>query len=648
MNAKIAAPFFYLFFAGIVELEAQKIESIDSLKSELSKPNIADTTTIHILLDLSMKYQGFQIDSAMAYAFASLRKSTEIDYTKGRADALLHIGRLKRDQDNVADALNQMFVALKLYREIGDQVQIANALNDISIIYANSGDFEKSLTYFKQALDIFRKTGDTKGESYALNNIGMIYQALNDKAKAKEYFIQSLAMKEKNNDLYGISRGYSNLGTLAEDDARWEEALSYYMKADSLFERTKDIPAQATNLLAIGRVKDKQGKTIEAVKHSLMALEKGKQVNALSIMSHASQLLASLEERNNNYKASLAYQKLYNQITDSLNNENHRANLEELKTKFNFEEKEREIALLKKDKELQQAVVERKNIITYALATGILFMLAILALVYYAYKTTKSRRDSLAVKNKEIEQQKNDLDKLNKEKDRFFSILSHDLRGPLGSLKGLSHLLTGHLDSLTPEELIEIRTRIDDSLDNLTDLINNILEWSIASSQKRKLKFDKINTVDLIKKNISLYKNIAESKGVTILHEAQDELYGYADYHAIDTVIRNLLSNSIKFSHTNKQVTIRAIKSSDKILISVKDQGIGIPLEKLNNLFSLNGNISQPGTHNEKGTGIGLTLCKELMKENRGDIFVTSKEGEGSEFIVSLPECQTQQVQLTS
>jgi signal transduction histidine kinase len=361
-------------------------------------------------------------------------------------------------------------------------------------------------------------------------------------------------------------------------------------------------------------------------------------------VANASQQLASLEEKRHNYKIALGYQKMYNQFADSLNNENHRANLEELKTKFDFDEKEREIALLKKDKELQQAVVQRKNIITYALAAGILFMLAILGLVYYAYQTTKSKRDSLAVKNKEIERQRNDLDKLNKEKDRFFSILSHDLRGPLGSLKGLSHLLTGHLDALTSQELNEIRTRIDTSLDNLTDLINNILEWSMTSSQRKKWHFDKINTVDLIEKNIKLYKTIAESKGVTIVHETQGALYGYADYHAIDTVIRNLLSNSIKFSHANKQVIIKATTSSDKILISVKDQGIGMPLEKLNNLFSLNGNISQPGTNNEKGSGIGLTLCKELIKENGGDIHVNSKLGEGSEFIVSFPEMEEQTV----
>ena len=126
--------------------------------------------------------------------------------------------------------------------------------------------------------------------------------------------------------------------------------------------------------------------------------------------------------------------------------------------------------------------MERKNITTYSLLGGILFMAIVSGLIYYAYYTVESKRRSLALKNKEIERQKNDLDKMNKEKDRFFSILSHDLRAPLSSLKGLSHLITSHGQSLTPEETTIVRNKIDTSLDNLTELVNNILEWSMTSS----------------------------------------------------------------------------------------------------------------------------------------------------------------------
>lgn len=626
---------FFLFQEALVL--GQKLKVIDSLKQELRKEH-ADTVIATTLLTISMNYQAFQPDSAMMYASNSLEKSLAIHYKRGHADALLQIARLKREQGNSAEALTGMFEALTLYREINDRVQMGHSLNDISIIYANDEDYQKSLEYFKQALDLFKQMKDDKGQSYALNNIGIIYQELGDQKKAKEYFILSLDIKKKHNDLYGIARGYTNLGTIAEDNKQWEEALTWYVKADSLYEATSDVQAQSSNFTAIARVKDAQGKMDQAKHYARIALEKGTSVNALSHMLRATKLLAELEERGRNYKVSLAYQKQYNQIADSLNDKNHRANLEELKTKFNFEEKEREIALLKKDKELQAAVVERKNILAYSLATGIFLLLIVLGLTFVAYRTAKSKKESLALKNSEIEQQRNDLDKLNREKDRFFSILSHDLRTPLNTLKGFSYLITQHVHAMTPQELQEMRTRIDMSLDNLTELINNILEWSIASSHKRKWTFDKINIAELIVKNISLYHTAAEHKEISLRYEANDNLYAYGDYQAIDTVIRNLLSNSIKFSYPKGEVLITAKRMGKSIAVAVKDHGMGISPDVQSKLFSLNEGITRPGTNNEKGSGLGLTLCKELITENMGDISVSSKPREGSEFIVTLQE----------
>jgi len=615
---------------------AQKAEKIERLKSDLTRAT-TDTAQIRILLTIAMTYEGYQMDSAMIYALKSLETSEKINDTKGRADAILHIGRLKRDQNKVVEALNHMFDALKLYREISDNVQIANSLNDISIIYANSGDFKNSLTYFQQALEIFRQTGDEKGESYALNNIGIIHQEMNDRASAKDYFLQSLNIKIKNKDLYGISRGYTNLGTIAESNNTWEEAMHYYEKADSIYVLTNDKQVQGQNYLAMARVKQNQGKFNEARKLALQGFEISKEIYDLLVMLSCSKFVAELDENAKNYKSSLFYQKIYNQTADSLNNKNHKATLEELKAKFNVEEKEREIALLKKDKELHEAMSRNSTLVTYALSGGIVLLLLISGLIYYAYRATKTARDSLATKNKEIEQQKNDLDKLNKEKDRFFSILSHDLRSPLNSLKGLSHLLVHHGDALTADESKDIKKKIDTSLDNLTDLINNILEWSMTTSQKKKWTFDKLNTTALIQKNISLYQQIAESKGVRLVHPFGDEVFGYADYQAIDTVIRNLLSNSIKFSHPNSDVTVKAAINGNTVLISVQDHGIGIPADLQEKLFTINSSATQAGTKNEKGTGIGLLLCKELMKENNGDITVKSRPGEGSEFFVSFP-----------
>jgi signal transduction histidine kinase len=635
---RYAAIFFVWLSISLLpaSLHAQKAEKIERLKSQLAQAT-SDTAEIGILLTLAMTYEGYQMDSAMAYALKTLEKSERAHYTKGRADAMLHIGRLKRDQSKEVEALKDMFDALKLYREIGDNVQIANSLNDISIIYANSGDYKNSLDYFRQALEIFRQMGDEKGESYALNNMGIIYQEMKDEASAKDYFIQSLNIKIKRKDLYGISRGYTNLGSIAENHEAWDEAMRYYEKADSIYQLTNDKQVQGPNYLAMARVKQREGKFAEARKLAVRAFEISKEINALATLSRCSLLIAELDEKAKNYKSSLAYQKIYNQLADSLNNKNHKATLEELKAKFNVGEKEREIVLLKKDKELHEAMARNNALVTYTLSGSIAFLLLIVGLIYYAYRTTKTARDTLANKNKEIEQQNDDLDKLNKDKDRFFSILSHDLRSPLNSLKGLSYLLFHHADSLSADETKDIKKKVDLSLDNLTELINNILEWSMTTSKKRMWTFDKLNTSTVIQKNIALYQSIAASKGVRLVHSQGEDIFGYADFQAIDTVMRNLISNSIKFSHPDSDITVKATSDGNTVLISVQDQGIGMPADIQEKLFTMSSAKTQTGTKNEKGTGIGLLLCKELMKENNGDIAVKSSPGEGSEFFVSFP-----------
>jgi len=618
-------------------LVAQKLREIDSLKQALHQ-HPQDTLRAYLLMEISMRYQASHYDSSVHYAATALDLSREIRYRRGEADALLHLGRLKRDSGHAADALTQMFDALKIYREINDFVQVANSLNDISIIYANSGDFKRSLDYFLQALDIFRQRRDERGESYALNNIGLIYQEMGDETKASDYFLQSLAIKKKHHDQYGMSRGYMNLGTMAEHHARWDEALAYFLKADSVAIAAGDHPAHGSNSMALARVMDAQGKTAEAIRYATVAAEQARQVSSISTLLSAIRMLAVQEEKRGRYHEALQYQKQSNTLADSLNTMSNNKNLEEMKAKFDVDEKEREIVLLKKDKELQQERLDRRNLLTYSLAGGIVLMLLVIGLLWFAYHTARTARNSLTLKNKEIQQQKDDLDKLNREKDRFFSILSHDLKGPLTSLRGFSYLVTEHLDTMTPEELQMMRTKIDSSLDGLTGLINNILEWSMTSSHKRKFVFDRIDTAELVRKNMMLYQTMAESKQVSMVFHPTDTCFGHADYHAIDTIVRNLLSNSIKFSHAGTAVHLTVSREDGMVLIGVKDEGIGIPPEILDKLFSLNENITQPGTHNEKGTGLGLTLCKELVKENRGDLRVTSKPGKGSEFTLYIPE----------
>ncbi|UII33217.1 tetratricopeptide repeat-containing sensor histidine kinase [Fulvivirga ulvae] len=616
-------------------VEAQEVSLIDSLRTKLEQ--VADTTRIDVLFILSMKYQHFKPDSAMYFAKQALKEAETVEYPKGQGDALISIGRLKRDKGNYSEALEDIFRSLKIYQSIADSIQIGNAFNDISIVYAYSGDYDKSLVYFEQALVIFQQTGNEKGVSQALNNIGLIYLEKNDLEKAEEYMLRSLSIKKKRNDLQDISSGYANLGSVMEQSGQKEKALHYYKQANDLFLQTNNKTGLASNYIAVARLELDVGNISQANNYALDALATAEEVDSKPFMEEASGLLVDIAEINEDYKAAFKYLKINSSMKDSLYNENNSRHLEELKAKFNEEENLREIALLKKDQEIQKANIRQKDILTYSLIVVIFLSLVILALVYVAYRVNKRKKEMLAFKNEKIRNQKEDLIRLNQDKDQLFSIISHDIKSPLNSLRGFSHLLINHIDKISQDEIKEMGSQINQSLENLNELLDNLLAWSTRQSGQAKLNIAEIELNELIGKNIALYNLTASFKQIRLVNDSEEHVVALADYNSVHTILRNLISNSLKFSYPNSEIVITAKQNKDYVSVTVKDDGVGMSEKVISKLFDLSKQKSQKGTSNEKGTGFGLVLCQQLVHENNGTIMVKSDVRMGSEFTFTLP-----------
>ncbi|MBL6447009.1 tetratricopeptide repeat-containing sensor histidine kinase [Fulvivirga sp. 29W222] len=618
-----------------VPIVAQDASLIDSLKVKLDQS--ADTAHIDILFLLSIKYQHFKPDSAMYFARQALKESQSIDYFKGQGDALISIGRLKRDKGNYSEALEDLFRSLKIYKSISDSSQIGNALNDISIVYAYSKDYDQSLVYFNEALDIFRKTGNEKGESQALNNIGLIYLEKNDLEQAETYMLRSLAIKKIRNDLPDISSGYANLGSIMAQAGEKEKALQYYLQANDLFLKTNNKTGLASNYIAVAGLELDAGNIEQANIYAQEALATAESIDSKPFIEESSALLVGIAEVKEDYNTAFKYLKINSAVRDSLYNETNSRHLEELKAKFNEEENLREIALLKKDQEIQKANIRQKDIFAYALIAVTFLSLIILALVYVAYRTNRKKREMLAFKNEKIRSQREDLRRLNQDKDQLFSIISHDIKGPLNSLRGFSHLLIHHVDKISPDEIREMGAQINQSLENLNELLDNLLAWSTRQSGQGKLRIEEININDLIHKNIELYSLTAASKQIRLVDNTEGDVIALADYNSVHTILRNLISNSLKFSYPNSDIVIGAMQYQDHVSVTVKDEGVGMSEAVVSELFNLSKQKSQKGTSNERGTGFGLILCQQLVTENNGTISVKSEVRRGSEFTFTLP-----------
>ncbi len=243
----------------------------------------------------------------------------------------------------------------------------------------------------------------------------------------------------------------------------------------------------------------------------------------------------------------------------------------------------------------------------------------------------------LANLNKKLSESQEKLSLINAQKDKFFSIIAHDLRSPFTALLGFTEYLTQYLDRLSKQEIRDYSNNIHSSAKNIYKLVENLLQWSRL--QTNRIEFDPMpmNITALMNSTIELLRNNAKDKRIEIVNECQEKFKVFADMNMIETVIRNLISNAIKFTESGGKIIVDAFPRDGFIEVMITDSGKGIPSEDLPKLFRIDTHYSTEGTNREKGTGLGLILCKEFVQKNGGKIWVESKLGTGSTFRFTVP-----------
>ncbi len=241
----------------------------------------------------------------------------------------------------------------------------------------------------------------------------------------------------------------------------------------------------------------------------------------------------------------------------------------------------------------------------------------------------KNILEIMDLKNKELE-------KVNSEKDKFFSIIAHDLRSPFNGFLGLTEMLSQDIKSFPPEELEGLSSKLYQSANNLFRLLTNLLNWSRIQRGLTELNLNKLHLKSIITNTLKLFNETADIKGVEITDDTSDNIYVTADIFMLDTILRNLISNALKFSNKGGRVIISSRMKDNKVEVSIKDTGIGMSQDILDNLFKIDKQTKRKGTDNEPGTGLGLILCKEFIVKHNGEMHVKSEEGKGSEFTIVL------------
>lgn len=510
---------------------------------------------------------------------------------------LNELGQIKASMGKMLEAFKDYESVLKYKDLIESPKAEAKALFNIAQIYSTQGIYNRALQTHRRALFIRRAINDESKEALSLNEIGELYRRMKNDGRALANHRLALKIRKSLDDKRSISESYNNIGILYYQQKRYNEAIQ--------------------NLTA----------GLQAALESQTLLQQQKSYDYLSLCHK------ELDE----YDLALMKREQFVVVSDFIQNQKNDQRLLESQSRYVIDTKESQIEALEAEREKRDQQLHRQKNLRNFLIAVIGLGIVIVGLVLNLYKVKQRANNDLHMINEKVKMQNAQLQELNATKDKFFSIIGHDLKGPLNSLTSFSGLLINHVESLSREEIQMLAKDFDKSLKNLYSLLNNLLEWSRSQTGNIEFTPETFDISSLLKENRELLFAQAQNKKIGFLEEMNGRVAVKAHRHSLNTVVRNLVSNSIKFTPEGGVIKLGVKQNPRHVLVSIADTGVGMSPDVISKLFRLDAKHTTKGTANEKGTGLGLILCKDFVEKNGGKLWVESEEGRGSVFYFTVP-----------
>jgi two-component system, sensor histidine kinase and response regulator len=605
----------------------------DSLES-LVRSVPSDTTKVWLLNTLVSKLREKNNLKALAFAQEAKNLSELLAYKRGYGNALENLGWLLYRKGDYSNSFNYSRQALKIMEELQDRPGIAKCLINIAAITFEQKQYGSAIDNFKKAYRISEAIGDVKTMARSLNNISYTLVQLKEYDSALLYAERALETSEKLNERYMIGFSQRTIGDVYLARNEFQKALNYFAPTLELAEEEKNIFLKASTYNRLGKVYRALGQLDKALACLHQNISLAKQYDYKDELERSYKLIGEIYFQNGNAAKAYEFQQHYIALHDSLYNQRNIEQMALMQGKFEAEIKQAQIELLTKEAELKGEEINSQQVWLY-FYLGCLTLMILLAFVfYYHYRNNRKAKLILQEKNKEIYKQTHQLRNLNSAKDKLFSIISHDLRSPVASLRALLELI--NTSGLTQKEFVDITKALKNNLDSVYSDLDNLLLWAQTQLKGLQAVPEPIVLRDLVNDKVALFNEAARTKKITISNEIHTDAMVFADRNHMNLVFRNLLTNAIKFNQNNGTIILSSRELDDHYEISVKDSGVGIGLDDLSKLFNAETHFTKPGTNREKGVGIGLLLTKEFIETNNGTISVQSELGKGTTFTFLL------------
>ncbi len=625
------------------------------------------------------------------YHFKALKLNREIKDTVQISFALTCIGFNCWKTGKLVDAEKYFLEALALRKAIQDKKAIAGSYNNIGVLHWNWGNYFKALKYYQQAIKLKEEAKDSAGLTLCTNNMGMLYQKFGDLEKTRSYYYKSLDISNKINYTFGKAYSNENIGNYCFEQKIYNEADNYYQKALELYIKIKHKNGQSNVYNDLGKLYFQLGKYqdakefhLKAYKIAVEASDRKAIVGSLNNLGRifaklgnfelaetylyksldflnkekmpdfskeAYGYLADIYEKKNDVNKSLYYLKLYRVYSDSLYSAENIRMINDYKEKYETDKREKENELLRSRTIRQEFEIKQQNYVKNMAVFALLIFASLTAFLFYSNRLKKrtnrqilqNKREvdllnhELNATNKQLINSENNLKELNSTKDKFFSIIAHDLRNPFMSILGFLDLLTNSYNEYDDDDKKQMLTNTTSLALNTYKLLENLLQWSRLQTDGIKFYPRKLDLSELLSESIESLRHTSNLKNIDLIFSNSQKTEFVGDEEMLNSVFRNILSNSIKFTPVNGKITLVLSKIDSNITVSITDTGIGMDKETISNLFKVEHTKSRKGTQGEKGTGIGLLLASEFVSKHHGSIDIISEVGKGTSFIINLP-----------
>lgn len=674
-----------LFVLLLLQTKAQNHRSIDSLNKTIDS---SSNSKLKADTYLKLLFEYTYIDNKKAYEYGnkSLQISKETNYTNGVIEALNALAMLDKSDGHYSKAFSKLKQAIEISEKTNDISENAKTYQNIGDVYSQLQDYEKAIInyekayeislsensyektiiylsrianrhmdignfrndtahiytaieIYKKALQIAEKNKDKKKITTMHINLADAHNILGDKDKNKQTFfhaldfsLRSLKLSRENNfpDLEALS--FLNIGETYEKLNNLNKAIHYYEEALKKYQEEKNNNWILNTNLFLAHAYYKLNNFNKAVEHCLAVKKLAEQSHIKNSLMNCFLLLSDIHKSKNELQKSFDYYKNYTLYKDSLADEQNAITTARLQTELDLERKNKEIELLKQNAEIQEQKIKTQTVQKRLLITAIALVVILLGFVLYRYKENKKIQQKIVAAKNFAEQAK-------AIQEQFIANTSHEIRTPMNGIIGMTDLLNDTKLSIEQKEYLGI---IKESSNNLLAIVNDLLDLSKINSGKMAFESKAFQLSEILKNVTASLKNKAEEKNLKVIVETDSRINPVlmGDDIRLTQILLNLISNAIKFTEKGEiKISTKLIHDStyySQLEFTVADTGIGIPNDKLNDVFNSFTQVDSNINRKHGGTGLGLSIVKQLVEGQGGTITVKSEINKGSVFTFNL------------